>query len=331
MKEGDKVCMKSVIRLVLIYMSIFILVGCSEKKWDPISMDTDLLLSINRKSASISFVDLNEKKLIAEWVMENPYSGGLILPNGDTLLLYGNQLETVDVYSLSTGKLETKWNVGNGIVNAYLLKNKKEVVFADQNKNEVRFFNVKGKEIKSVSTEKKPFTILELEEKLLVLNMEDEKLSVIDIKSKKKLDTIPIHPFAAGALIREKSGEVWIGGHGVGNKAESDIHVYNVQSRELEKTIHAPMMPINFEEMADHIYVLSHGSNTLYKLTEDGETVQSIQVGANPFALLSFHEELIVAGYDSNDIYFIDPVTLKIMQKVDVGKGPFQLIVRESE
>ena len=90
------------------------------------------------------------------------------------------------------------------------------------------------------------------------------------------------------------------------------------------------MMPVNFAQWNQNIFVLSHGSNTLYKLSESGEELKSTQIGANPFALSVYHDELIVAGYDSNDIYFIDPQNLKIIQKVNVGHGPFQLIVRES-
>ena len=81
----------------------------------------------------------------------------------------------------------------------------------------------------------------------------------------------------------------------------------------------------------EHIFVLSHGSNTLYKLTENGEQLQSVQIGANPFELVFFHDELVIAGYDSDDISFVDPNTLEITQKVNVGQGPFQMIVRESE
>ena len=37
-----------------------------------------------------------------------------------------------------------------------------------------------------------------------MININDEELTVIDTNNKVKLDNITIHPFAAGALLREK-------------------------------------------------------------------------------------------------------------------------------
>ena len=54
-----------------------------------------------------------------------------------------------------------------------------------------------------------------------------------------------------------------------------------------------------------------------------------MKVGANPFEIQMFNGKLIIAGYDSNDLYIIDPDTLKIENKVKVGKGPFQIVPRE--
>ena len=116
-----------------------------------------------------------------------------------------------------------------------------------------------------------------------------------------------------------------------GTEAEPDIHIYNLKDGSLINTIHAPLMPVNFIEKNGGIFVISHGSNTLYKISRKREEIKSVQVGANPFELSFFHDELIVAGYDSNDIYFIDPNSLQIKHQVNVGKGPFQLIVRESK
>lgn len=322
--------MKLVLRFGLSAIIMLALTACNEKEYKPIPKTADIVVSMNLKEASISFVDISERKEISKWKMEKPYSGGVILPDGDTLLLYGDQLDSADLYSLSTGKYQSSWKTGNGIVNAILLENNTEVVFADQEKNQARFFNLKGKEVASVDAEEKPFTLLEGKEKIFVFNIEAKELTVIDSKTKNKEDSLFIHPFAAGALLREKTGELWVGGHGVGTKAESDIHVYNIDDGKLVKTLSAPIMPINLEEWKNDIFVLSHGSNTLYKISADGEKIQSIQIGANPFEFVFFQNELIVAGYDSNDIYFVKPNNLEIIKKVNVGQGPFQLIVRES-
>ena len=294
-------------------------------------MSQSIIVTINIKDMTISFVDGERHKLMEQWEMEKPYSGGLILPDKDTLLLYGKQVETVDLYSLSKGEYVTSWKTGKGIANGKILQNEKEVVFVDQARNLARFFTIDGEETKAISTNQNPFTILEGEDKLYVINLNDEELTIIDKEKKVGLDSMNIHSYAAGALLRESKNELWIGGHGSGTQAEPDIHIYNLEDGSLINTIHAPLMPVNFIEKEGMIYVISHGSNTLYKIPENGEQMKSVQIGANPFEISFFQEELIVAGYDSNDIYFVDPNNLQIKHQVKVGKGPFQLIVRESK
>lgn len=323
--------MKSIKLILFILFITFILTACSNKNYPPVSKDMSLIITINIKDMSVSFVDAERHKEISQWMLEKPYSGGLLLPDQDTLLLYGKGVESVDLYSLSKGELVGSWNTGKGIANGKLLKNRKEIVFADQQRNQVRFFTIDGKEIKSIAAKQNPFTILEGKEKLYVININDEALTIIDKQSKESLDSIQIHSHATGALLWESKNELWIGGHGIGTEAEPDIHVYNLTDGNLLDTIYAPLMPVNFIEKDGYIYVISHGSNTLYKISDSKEKIQSIQIGANPFELSVFRDEIIVAGYDSNDIYFVNPENLEINHQVNVGKGPFQLIVRESK
>ncbi len=314
-----------------ILLLCFIVSACSEKVYPPISSERSIIITINIKDMTVSFVDAERYKMLEQWEMEKPYSGGLVLPDQDTLLLYGKQVETVDLYSLSKGEYLTSWNTGKGIANGKVLQNKKEVVFVDQVKNLARIFTIDGKETKAISTNQNPFTILEGENKLYVININDEELTIIDKEKKVNLESINIHSYAVGALLRESENELWIGGHGTGTEAEPDIHIYNLKDGSLINTIHAPLMPVNFIEENGVIFVISHGSNTLYKIPENNEGMKSVQVGANPFEISFFQENLIIAGYDSNDIYFIDPNSLQIKHQVKVGKGPFQLIVREGK
>jgi hypothetical protein len=74
---------------------------------------------------------------------------------------------------------------------------------------------------------------------------------------------------------------------------------------------------------------LSHGSNSLYKISYEGAIQAKIVVGANPFEISEYKDQLIVAGYDSNDIHFITKKDLTIEKSLNVGKGPFQIIIRE--
>ncbi|EIJ78523.1 putative lipoprotein [Bacillus methanolicus PB1] len=291
-----------------------------------------LLVSVNIKDNSISFIDLFSNKEIERWKMEKPYIGGVILPDGDTLLLYGKQSDTVDLYSLSKGKLINQWETGEGIVAAKVLKNGKEIAFADQNQDAVRFFTLDGEEKKSVRVSKSPLTTIEgaKEQKLYVISFNHKDLTVIDLHKTSVSEHFPIHPSAAvGALLREEKDEIWIGGHGEGSQTEKNIYIYNVHTGRLLRTIHAPLMPVNFLEVDDFTYVLSHGTNTLYKMNAKGHLEKQIKVGANPFVMETFKDDLLIAGYDSNDIHIVDKDNLTIKETIKVGKGPFTLILRE--
>ncbi|MFB6466148.1 YncE family protein [Cytobacillus sp. Hz8] len=323
--------MKLLIKLLLC-LPIFLLASCQYESYPKISKNQSIVATVNIKDMSVTFVDMKAMKKLATWDLKKPYSGGLMLPDGDTLLLYGKQVDSIDLYSLAQGKKINSWDIGKGIVNGALINHNHEIVFSDQFNHIVRFFTLKGKEIIDVKTEQNPLTLLENKKKgqLNVISYSSEKMSTIDIKTKKTINTIKIHSQAAGAMIDEKRDEIWIGGHGEGLEPEKYIHVYDEKGK-LVRKIHAPIMPVNFLKDENYIFVLSHGSSTLHKLSVTGKPIKSVVIGANPFEMVSFHDEIIVAGYDSNDIHIVDPRTLQIKKTIKVDKGPFQLIVREGQ
>lgn len=323
--------MKWLVKIVLFVLAVYIMASCSNEQYPPISQEDSLLITVNIKDMTVTFIDAKLQERVEEWKMDRPYIGGVMLPDRDTLLLYGSQVETVDAYSLSQGEKISSWETGKGIVNGKLLKNKKEIVLADQLTNTVRFFTLQGVEIAKVKTESDPLTLLEDEQDgtLSVISYSAEIMTILDINRKEKISNIQIHASAAGALLREDANELWIGGHGEGTEVGSDIYVYDTISGLLLKKIHAPIMPINITQKGEFVYTLSHGSNTLYKFDTDGTVLASTKIGANPFEMKVFHDSLIVAGYDSNDIHFVELDSLITHKTVPVGKGPFQIILRE--
>ncbi|MDQ0883638.1 hypothetical protein [Peribacillus sp. V2I11] len=88
-------------------------------------------------------------------------------------------------------------------------------------------------------------------------------------------------------------------------------------------------MPIKFLENAEGIFVLSHGTSSLYKLNERYEVVKNKVVGVNPFEMANFNEDVVVAGYDSDEVYVMDAETVDVKKTIKVGEGPFQLMLRE--
>lgn len=317
--------------LFFLWIITAFLTSCSEKRQPAIPEDISFAATVNIKDMTISFVDLEKKKLAAEWAMEKAYTGALILPDNDSILLYGKQLETADLYSLKEGKLINSWETGEGIVNGILLETN-EIVFADQHLNKIRFFHLNGEEEKQVESEIDPLTLLESREKnkLFVLSFNHKKMGIIDLESKEKSGEFTIHPSAAGAWLNEKNGEIWIGGHGEGVEIEQNIHVYDEETGKLKKKIPAASMPINFLGQENQVYVLSHGSNMLYKINESGEEAASVSIAANPFEMAFAADKLLVAGYDSNDLHILEPKNLKILKSIKVGEGPFKIVIRES-
>ncbi len=55
----------------------------------------------------------------------------------------------------------------------------------------------------------------------------------------------------------------------------------------------------------------------------------SKRLGANPFVVDQFKDYIVVAGYDDHTLYFIKDGQKE--KTVDVGKGAFQLLVREEQ
>lgn len=318
-------------RIVIFLSAVFVLTACSNKGYPPIEEDLSIAATVNIKDTTLSFIDLDKMEKILDWEMDKPYTGAIIFPDGDTLLLYGKQVETVDLYSLKKGQRIDSWETGKGIVNGKLLQTRSEIALVDQELNKIRFFNLDGEEHWKVSTEINPLTILEAEKekKLFVLSFNKEQLTVIDLVKKEKMDGYPIHPSAAGAWLNAEKEELWIGGHGLGAEIEKDIHVYDSISGEFKRKISAPSMPINFIGNSNYVFVLSHGTSKLYQLDEDGNVLDSIVVGANPFEMLLVNNQLLIAGYDSNDLHIVDSEKLKIIKTISVGNGPFQIVVRE--
>lgn len=316
--------------LFLVGMMVF-LASCSPH-YKGVENNLPIALTINIKDMTMTFIDLEKEKVIHTWELEKPYTGGIILPSQDTIALFGKQVETVDVYSLESGQQLASWPTGSGLVAAKLLSNQQEIAFADQQRQSVRFFNLDGEETKEIKTPVNPLTMLESNSMplLFVISYSSSTLSVIDLSQKEIQLEVPIHQSAAGAMLHEEEQEIWIGGHGEGVEIERDIHVYNWETGELKKTISAPVMPINLMDHEDLVYCLSHGSSTLYQLDLAGRVHNSIKIGANPFEMTSVNQELLVAGYDSNELYFVTTEPLAVRKSIRVGKGPFQILVREN-
>ncbi|MDM5153928.1 YncE family protein [Bacillus sp. DX1.1] len=309
---------------------MFLLTGCQSDLYTPIAKNKNLIITTNIKEGSISFIDMQSKKTVATWSLQEPITGIAMLPGGENMLVYGKQLEYIYVYSLTEGKQIEKWKTGKGIANVIVSNDKKELFIADQNEQKIRIFTIRGKETASIPVGKGPLTMVQHDTQLHVLNFYDTQLSTIDIKEKKVTHSFMVPPASTGAFVSGDGKEIWIGGHGDGKQVNEKVLVYSLEDGQMVRSLHAPFMPVSIAGNETFIYVLSHGSNTLRKF--DARTYQevgAVEVGSNPFAFWKNGKEGYVASYDSDEVYVIDIDEMKMKQTIAVGKGPFQLTQRE--
>lgn len=303
------------------------LAGCTEKSFDPIEQDQDFIASLNIKEPSLDFID-EQGNVMATWLFDKAYSGAILLEN-DRVLLYGHQLNEIDVYTLSTGKKLYSKKVKLGTTNVYYAENKKQFFIANSKTNTVTSFDEKGNELATQKLGNYPMSMAAYKDKLYVINYKDTKLSVLNIENLKVEQEWPIQKSSHGIVILEETNELWMGGHGEGSKPNSSVKKYDLTTGSKKGEIKMPLMPVGLTKTKDAILVVSHGHNELYVADFDGNVKWEQVVGANPFAVNQFKDNIVVAGYDDHTLYFIKEGQVK--NTVDVGKGAFQLLVREEK
>jgi len=305
----------------------FVLTGCGKNDFQPIEQQP-IIVSVNVKDHSLSFLDPVRNKVSAAWQLDFPLSGALFLAQ-DQLLVYGKQADKALIYQLSTGKQIETWDIGKGAANALLSHSKQFVYFVDQHHKSIRAFRLDGTLQYEVAVGKQPLHMYEAKDgsKLYVINFDDTTMSIIDTQLQKVVQTFGINESSAGGLLLDDRRELWVGGHGSGAEVESDIHVYNMDTGSLIRRISAPYMPVSFAQTDTGIFALSHGSSTLRKFARNtGAELGTIKIGANPFEMKEIGGNLYIASYDSNEIYVIDPNSLTVSSIIPVGQGPFQIM-----
>ena len=170
------------------------------------------------------------------------------------------------------------------------------------------------------------------EKELYVFHLNGASLSVIDLKTQKVQKTMPTNPSPMGGLYIAERNEIWVGGHGVGDVPEKNISIFSLQDGKKKGDIPAPLMPVDFIQFdSKTAFVLSHGTNTLYRLDIlTGKETGNLQLGANPFGLASGKDKLYVSSYDSNQVFIVKyQYSLKVLQTFNVGSGDLQIVLRE--
>lgn len=314
-----------IVRMKLLGMVLAsaLLAACNHANYEPISKEQSFVASVNIEEPSIDFIN-DQGKQLAVWPLSESYSGATLIGD-DRILLYGHNLDHADIVQLSTGERLKEIDVGEGATNAIYDTTTKQFYIANSWTNEVTAYDESGTLKATRRTGTYPMSMLVYEGKLFVVNFKDTTLSILDAATLQKKDEWAIPKSSNGLVV--VGDELWIGGHGSGSKPNDTVERRNVHSGKALPKLKLPMMPIAFLKQHDQVYALSHGENILHQLNSKGKDVAKVEVAANPFALASFADNIVVTGYDDHKLYWIDD--MKVTKSQDVGEGPFQLLVRE--
>ncbi|MEQ6050869.1 MULTISPECIES: YncE family protein [Lysinibacillus] len=282
---------------------------------------------MNIQEPSLDFID-EDGNMLATWLFDKAYSGAILLGD-DQVLLYGHQLNNIDVYTISTGEKLYSKKVEIGTTNVYYDDNIKQFFITNSKTNTVTSFDQEGNQLASQQLGNYPMSMTSYRDKLYVINFKDTKLSVLNMKDLKIEQEWPIQKSAHGIAVLEETHELWVGGHGEGSKPNSSVKKYDLTTGQLHGEIDMPLMPVGLKKTKDAVLVVSHGHNELYVADFDGHIKWQQEVGANPFVVDQFKDYIVVAGYDDHTLYFIKDGQKE--KTVDVGKGAFQLLVREEQ
>lgn len=308
-------------------LQIIWLAGCAEKSYEPIERERSFIASLNIQEPSLDFID-EDGIVLATWLFDKAYSGAILLGD-DQVLLYGHQLNNIDVYTISTGEKLYSKKVEIGTTNVYYDDNIKQFFITNSKTNTVTSFDQEGNQLATQQLGNYPMSMTSYRDKLYVINFKDTKLSVLNMKDLTIEQEWPIQKSAHGIAVLEETHELWVGGHGEGSKPNSSVKKYDLTTGQLHGEIDMPLMPVGLKKTKDAVLVVSHGHNELYVADFDGHILWRQEVGANPFVVDQFKDYIVVAGYDDHTLYFIKDGQKE--KTVDVGKGAFQLLVREEQ
>lgn len=319
--------LKRIAFFILSLLLVVWLAGCTDLSFKPIKSKQNFIASLNIQEPSLDFID-EQGKVIATWLFDKAYTGAVLLGN-NRILLFGHQLDKIDVYTLSTGEKLYSKKVKMGTTNVYYSENDKQFFITNSTTNTVTSFDEKGNELASQQLGNYPMSMVAFKEKLYIINFKDTKLSILNVKDLKVEQEWVIPKSAHGLAIIEETNELWVGGHGDGSKPNSSVKRYDLATGELHGEIEMPLMPVGLTKTKDSVLVISHGHNELYVADFNGKVKWQLEVGANPFVVNQFKDYIVVAGYDDHTLYFIKDGHVE--KTVDVGKGAFQLLVREEK
>lgn len=308
-------------RTLLLAVSTLLLAGCGAATYTSVPKEASFVATVNQLEPSLTFFN-EEWKTLGTWAFDEAYSGATLVRD-DTIALYGMSVPFVALYHLSTGELQTKLETGIGVTN--VIAGGDALYVANKEQNIVSAYTHDGEHKQDVIVGNYPLSMAYADDMLYVLNFKSDYLSVIETETFEEVAQWQIPRSSNGIVVNEETNTLWIGGHG-DHTSNNQVLVLDRQTGSVKETLQAPQMPVALAQHNDEISVISHGSNTLHRFTKDGEAIDTIDIGANPFSVGYFRDAVVTAGYDDHTLYVVDG---EQVHAYDTGEGPFQLVIRE--
>lgn len=320
------------VRFFFLLIIVVLLASCTPETYTPIPRNKSVVGVVNIKEQSLSFVDYNTKKTMATWKMKNPVTKAILLPDGDTVMLFGQDMDEMMMYTLSTGKEKKRWRVNKGVTDVLVTKH--ELLVVNEKDGTVSVMTFDGKVKETIATPPSPFSIVanDKHRQWIVIHFKDGAISFIDQATKQVKRTVDTLDSAVTGLVVTETDELWVGGHGGGANVQQEAFIHSLVDGRMIARVPAKTMPIQFLQSDQSIYVLCHGSNMLYTFhPKTKRMINARDIGANPFAMTKVKDEIAIASYDSNELVFVDDKTLKQTKTVPVGNGPFYVFFRDAK
>ncbi|MBW7651168.1 YncE family protein [Anoxybacillus sp. ST4] len=320
------------VRFFFWLMIVMLLTSCTSQTYTPIKRDGAIIGVVNIKEQSLSFIDYNTKQLITTWQVKKPITKVAILPDGDTIVLFGQDMDEIIAYTLSTGREARRWSVEKGVTD--VLVTERDLLVVNEKKGTVSIMTFDGKVKDVIATPPSPFSVIEDDKhnQWIIIHFKNGAISFIDRTTKRVTRTVDTLNSAVSGFVVPETNELWVGGHGSGTTIQQEAYIHSLVDGRLITRVKAETMPIQFSQTNEAIYVLCHGSNMLYAFDRDTKRlIRELNIGANPFAMTKAKNDLVIASYDSNELLFVDEKTFKQTNTVSVGHGPFYIFFRDAK
>jgi len=321
-------------KIVFLLIALFLFVSsCQIQSFDHIPESTDVLISVNKKEGSLTFLQKDTLRKLSKWNLNRSVSGAVLINDGKEIVVYDSGDPSVDTYVLSKGTKRHSWKLRKGITNIIALHNNLLAV-ANGKKGTVQIVDFNGKIVSTIKIGKTPISMIEDSKRrlLYVSDFDRDQISVINLDINKKVNAITVPLTTLGLFLTNDGNHLFTGGHGNGANENDEVRIFSTKTMKQLSVLNVPLMPVNFFTNDDGVFAIAHGTNRIYKLdTTAKKQTQFTEVGSNPYAGVGDQHTAYVTSYDLNKLYKINTQKMVVEKEISIGRGPFQLLLREGE